>query len=504
MSFNKLLQPIKNKIFLRKLETVNTTSRINFAEQDIKDYIVGTGNFVSGKNGFESWGFANLFVAAKGLLSEGVNCSGYQNIYEMFRVFAIADFHHHLINRDRNHQNTNIHTSGLNVALHAIYATQEEFKTAVLLILSSRDQDFVFEHEYDEYKAQAFLIRLGTDFFGFHQRDWFGDKLTDPLLEEVMEHWDDSDTKIIGDLLWQMCNRHVLHSKSSTKKNPTDFDHMGFYYFPFEILTVLRLRQWRGLELPVIDHPLMAAPFNKLPSPSESKFELADQFYKKALEEFPDMERVIEAELEKAAHYQPEIVNKPPVQAKEAEVIEWLESTSSKKLNGLHESVSDTAKCLFTEKELDLFNRLLTLGQNESKQLAEGPLNKLIHVPNPNQSSMPVLLLVDFSVAMGWAIDLTEEVDDLTSYINRRLEQLGVATPDLAELDNLIRNPDDLSGFDLFEAEFNKANELLADTEVSLYFMDIGRDSYVTVLAFDEKLAAKPEYTAYDIFSLTK
>lgn len=36
-------------------------------------------------------------------------------------------------------------------------------------------------------------------------------------------------------------------------------------YNPYEVLLLLRLRHWTGMSNPVVDHPLLATPLDKLP-----------------------------------------------------------------------------------------------------------------------------------------------------------------------------------------------------------------------------------------------
>jgi hypothetical protein len=62
-----------------------------------------------------------------------------------------------------------------------------------------------------------------------------------------------------------------------------------------EILFILRLREWEGLANPSLDHPLMAAPFDRLP-PVQPVPELDDLMLgvlKRAREDWPQYDEVL-------------------------------------------------------------------------------------------------------------------------------------------------------------------------------------------------------------------
>jgi len=56
-------------------------------------------------------------------------------------------------------------------------------------------------------------------------------------------------------------------SSTYVSLNKYDIHNDGFWYDPFEVLAVMKLRQLHGLENPVLEHLLLDTPLGKLPAP---------------------------------------------------------------------------------------------------------------------------------------------------------------------------------------------------------------------------------------------
>jgi hypothetical protein len=126
---------------------------------------------------------------------------------------------------------------------------------------------FVDAHERAHPRTQIFVLRLIADWQGWPQRDWQKWALDEPIFNALIQHWRTPDANALKPLLIAACDRHTHESRSNSGSTEYDIDVDGFWYDPFEVLTVMKLRQLQGLENPVIDHMLMDTPLGKLPEP---------------------------------------------------------------------------------------------------------------------------------------------------------------------------------------------------------------------------------------------
>jgi hypothetical protein len=80
----------------------------------------------------------------------------------------------------------------------------------------------------------------------------------------VLEVWDSQDLKLVQSKLFDACDLHISRSKWGTNKEFFEFSQDEFMIYPVEILAVLRLREFLGLENPILNHKLMNSPLGKL------------------------------------------------------------------------------------------------------------------------------------------------------------------------------------------------------------------------------------------------
>lgn len=123
-----------------------------------------------------------------------------------------------------------------------------------------------------------FLLRIAFDHFELPFAHWGrgrhsaldaknpfkkGQCLGEPVLNELFDHWRDPDlTPWAEHLLW-LCD-YATHRVKSTMEYEY---HPYAARFPGVVLPWMRLREAQGLGAPAIDHPLLAAPFDRLPAP---------------------------------------------------------------------------------------------------------------------------------------------------------------------------------------------------------------------------------------------
>lgn len=123
-----------------------------------------------------------------------------------------------------------------------------------------------------------FLLRIAFDHFELPFAHWGrgrhpkldarnpykqGQCLGEPVLNELFEHWRDPDLSPWTEHLLWLCD-YATHRVKSTM----DYEHYAYSArFPGVVLPWMRLREAQGLRAPLIDHPLLAAPYDRLPAP---------------------------------------------------------------------------------------------------------------------------------------------------------------------------------------------------------------------------------------------
>jgi hypothetical protein len=123
-----------------------------------------------------------------------------------------------------------------------------------------------------------FLLRIAFDHFELPFAHWGrgrhpkldaknpykkGQCLGEPVLNELFDHWRDPDLMPWTEHILWLCD-YATHRIKSTM----DYEYYTYSArFPGVLLPRMRLREAQGLSAPVIDHPLVAAPVDRLPAP---------------------------------------------------------------------------------------------------------------------------------------------------------------------------------------------------------------------------------------------
>lgn len=131
------------------------------------------------------------------------------------------------------------------------------------------DQESFFfdDDEQIHPRTQAFVLRLIADWQGWPRRDWQKWVFDEPIFNALIEHWRTPDPNALQPLLIAACDRHTHESKPGGSASGDDISNDAFWYDPFEVLAVMKLRQLQGLQNPVLDHMLMNTVLGKLPEP---------------------------------------------------------------------------------------------------------------------------------------------------------------------------------------------------------------------------------------------
>ena len=116
-------------------------------------------------------------------------------------------------------------------------------------------------------RGHAFMCRL----FASWRRDGTGHRFPGwahgvPAYEQLLDRWRSADTPELERLLLSACDHHLEQGTLDTKNACFDFGDDRIARVPLEIFMLLRLREFEGLAVPRLTHPLMEAPFDELPS----------------------------------------------------------------------------------------------------------------------------------------------------------------------------------------------------------------------------------------------
>lgn len=216
-----------------ELETVTRPARSNYLRSPL--YMVGYGRFIDGcrlapaAQAQSSLAAAVLYAETKSVLNFLVESEFPAKFGRNLRGFSID------------------HASWIGLA--AGVGAMEVVERWAPLVVQALQNGYVPETKYEG--MNHFILRLWCAARG---RDYpqTGYPLYD-VAEGVLAKWDTPDTETLGQWLVQLCN---LHTKLTGSADFMDFANQ-FSHYPVEVMMLFRLREQRGLNNPLVDHPLM-------------------------------------------------------------------------------------------------------------------------------------------------------------------------------------------------------------------------------------------------------
>lgn len=205
------------------------------------------------------------------------------------------------VGNDRRRQNYSLGTAANMMAAMAILGwkdavTYQGYLTHAAL---NRGHQLVIEYTEEHRRAQAFMLRLFADWVGDVSHQWPAYAYDEPIHEALLSQWRTPNPDDLVPCLLAACDRHTWQSGKDSQKNAYDFNQdWRLERVPVEILFIFRLREWEGLPNPVLDHPLMAPPYDKLPpeQPVPELDELMQGVLKRAREDWPQYDEVLSLE----------------------------------------------------------------------------------------------------------------------------------------------------------------------------------------------------------------
>lgn len=154
------------------------------------------------------------------------------------------------------------------MAVMALLGWKDAAKYQGYLTHAALNRKYQLELQYEEEhrRAQVFMLRLFADWVGDCSHQWPGYAYDEPIYEALLANWRAPEPQDLVPSLLAACDRHTWQTAKDSTTTFYDFHNVGLTRTPIEILFLFRLREWEGLSNPVLDHPLMAAPFDALPS----------------------------------------------------------------------------------------------------------------------------------------------------------------------------------------------------------------------------------------------
>lgn len=133
------------------------------------------------------------------------------------------------------------------------------------LVHATLNQTYQLQLSYEDKHrcGLVFMLRLFADWRRNVSHHWPKYAYDEPIYEAILQQWREPDPEVLKPWLLAACDRHTHQSQADTESSFYDFS--SFPRMPLEILFLLKLREMTGLQNPRLEHPLMEAPFDRLP-----------------------------------------------------------------------------------------------------------------------------------------------------------------------------------------------------------------------------------------------
>lgn len=115
----------------------------------------------------------------------------------------------------------------------------------------------------EQYPIFHFMLRLIADYLNEPPHLLGGTAQEEPIFRELFALWREPDPAALVHACLAACDFHTHRCWKNYEEHEYFSDYL--MYNPIEILLLFRLRQYLGLQNPILDHPIMNTPLGVLP-----------------------------------------------------------------------------------------------------------------------------------------------------------------------------------------------------------------------------------------------
>ena len=186
----------------------------------------------------------------------------------------------------------------------AMLGLRETLVKQAYMTLAAAKRGFMSQgYSHHQRRAQLFMLRLTMDWLGHTGLEWPAYAHDEPMYEELLATWRTPDPQALVPASLCACDRHTSQTGRETERRRLDFhEELCLDRVPVEILLLCRLRDWEGLGNPVLEHPLMEAPFDRLIEPQTLPplEDLHERVLRRARSDWDDYDHVLSLETMRA------------------------------------------------------------------------------------------------------------------------------------------------------------------------------------------------------------
>jgi len=180
--------------------------------------------------------------------------------------------------------------AALYMAFPVICGWQKEARLMTTIIVNGFKSTLMRERATSFEKHPWFILQLLCDWQGIalHPDDNAYPDSMSPY-NTPLAKWQTPDLAEVDQMVSILADFHLAQSYEHDEASP-EFDREDYWLFPYEILTMLRLREFIGLANPAeFSHPLMQQRLGQLPPVLDvPETPLLDKVIKKFVQEYPD------------------------------------------------------------------------------------------------------------------------------------------------------------------------------------------------------------------------